>query len=58
MSKLMSQLGIFRDHSGVLKVKYKLQRWKDNANICPILLPKNSMLPEIIILEVHCKLGH
>ena len=56
---IVSQLNLFRDSFGVLRVKSKFDR-KSCSKICyfPILLSKHSILTKLIIAEVHKKRGH
>ena len=54
---LVNQLNIFLDH-GVLRVKSKFKKWRGEDNNFPILLPRNSTLTELIVMDVHSKLAH
>ena len=56
---IVSQLNIFRDGEGILKVKSKFRKWyasKDNE--FPILLSKRSHLTEILIMDCHKNFNH
>ena len=56
---LVSQLNLFRDENGLLRVKCKLSnKYKKINSAIPILLPKNSHLTKIIINDMHKKLNH
>jgi len=56
--KLCSKLNLYLD-DGILKLKSKFARWKNNPKFCyPILLPKNSILTNLIIEDLHLKLAH
>ncbi|XP_066944612.1 uncharacterized protein [Macrobrachium rosenbergii] len=56
---IVSQLNLFIDKkSGLLRVKSKFCKWRDNGNEFPILLSKNSELTEEIIRKFHVKLAH
>ena len=56
---LVMQLNLFRDTDGLLKVKSKFERWKDNAKYCfPILLSKHSKLTYLIITDLHQRHAH
>ena len=57
---LVNQLNVFRDDNGILRVKTKMQRWKEreDRNDYPILLCKSSRLTDLVIVHVHKKLCH
>ena len=55
---VVSQLNVFRDEDGILRVKSKFQRWSYNRNKYPILLSKQSKITDLIILELHNKMNH
>lgn len=55
---LVSQLNIFKDNCGILRVKSKFRRWKDGNLNLPILLSKSSILSTLIVREIHFKLAH
>ena len=52
--ELLSQLNLFRDKNGVIRIKSKFK----NFDFQPVLLPKNSELTKAIILDAHEKVGH
>ncbi|XP_068218540.1 uncharacterized protein [Palaemon carinicauda] len=54
---LITQLNIFMDENGILRVKSKFKKWFSN-NGFPILLPRDSALTKLIILDVHFNLFH
>ena len=54
---LVTQLNIFLDN-GVLRVKSKFKKWRGEDNNFPILLPCNSILTELIVMDVYSKLAH
>ena len=54
---LINQLNIYKDDEGILRVKHKLQQWRDHTDF-PILLSKTSYLTQLIILDVHNRLNH
>ena len=56
---IVNQLNIYPDKHGVLRVKSKFSRWSDDVSFrFPILLPKNSLLTKLIILDFHERLMH
>lgn len=55
---LVSQLNIFKDSSGILRVKSKFRRWKEGNLNLPILLSKNSYLAQLVVREIHIKIAH
>ena len=56
---LVNQLNIYLDKGGLLRVKSKFSRWKDDVSYrFPILLPKESWLTRMIIFDLHRKLFH
>ncbi|RXG51493.1 hypothetical protein Avbf_11762 [Armadillidium vulgare] len=56
---IKSQLNLFKDEKGLLRVKSKFNRYKDKyKNYFPILLHKNSPITEMIILDMHKKTSH
>ena len=56
---LVNQLNVCPDRQGVLRVKSKFSRWKDDVSFCfPILLPKKSLLTKMIVMDLHQKLSH
>ncbi|RXG69589.1 hypothetical protein Avbf_08087 [Armadillidium vulgare] len=59
MPNIVSQLNLFKDEKGLLRVKSKFNRYKDKyKNYFPILLHKNSPITEMIILDMHKKTSH
>ena len=54
---LVTQLNIFLDND-VLRVKSKFRKWRGEDNNFPILLPRNNILTELIVMDVHSKLAH
>ena len=54
---LISQLNVFRDKSGLLRVKCKLKSG-DRYGGFPILMSKNSYLTKLLILEAHGNSKH
>lgn len=57
---MVSQLNVFRDDCGILRVKCKIgevQRRKRVTSI-PILLGKNSLLTRLVVLDLHRKFNH
>ena len=56
---LLSRLNIFLDENGLLRIKSKFERWKDDPNFAfPVLLPNNSPLTKLIIQYTHVLLAH
>ena len=56
---LVDKFNVFLDSDGVLKVKSKFDRWRGSPNFCcPVLLPKESLLTELIVRDAHLKLAH
>ena len=59
---LVSQLNIYMDKDGLLRVKSKCERMKELKRFTrfsfPLLLAKNSRLTESIILDMHEKFSH
>ena len=56
---LVNKLNIYMDASGLLRVKSKFGRWQlDKPYNFPLLLPKNSPVTEIIILDLHKRFNH
>lgn len=59
MPSLISQLNIYLDKQGLLRIKSKCSRWKDDEFVrFPILLHKSSPLTRLIILDMHENLSH
>mgnify|MGYP000226994671 CR=1 FL=1 len=55
---IVTQLNVFQDNSGVLRVKNKLQKWTTNSGNYPVLLNRLSPLTELIVREIHSRLLH
>ena len=57
---LVRQLNVYKDSSGVLRVRSKFKRFsKENrASYFPILLPKNCWLTDLIIMYLHERYAH
>ena len=55
---LVTQLNVYLDTQGLLRVKSKFNRPMYPRVNFPILLPKNSMLTHLMIRELHCMLNH
>lgn len=54
MPNIISQLNIFLDSDGLLKVRSKFDRWRHRADYrFPILLAKGSALTKLIITDCH-----
>ena len=59
MPNLVSQLNIFIDGCGLLRVGSKIPKGKRYCNnYFPILLSKNSNLTKLLVLSAHAKLFH
>ena len=54
----ITQLNVFMDDSGILRVKSKFKKWSSSNGSFPILLPRDSFLTKLLILDVHEKLSH
>ena len=56
---LVNKLNVYVDKTGLLRVKSKFGRWENNRPYTfPLLLPKNSLVTKIIILDLHKKFNH
>lgn len=56
---LVSQLNLFLDDQGLIRVRSKFKAWKYNRdNKFPLLLPQNSHLTHLIVMDTHCRLLH
>ena len=55
---LITQLNVYVDELGLLRVKSKFRKWLGKDNQFPILLPRNSTLTELIVLDAHSILSH
>ncbi|XP_068229328.1 uncharacterized protein [Palaemon carinicauda] len=57
LPKIVTQLKVFLDNNNVIRVKSNYKTW-DDQNEFPILLPKDSALTRLIVLDAHSKLSH
>ena len=56
---IVTQLNIFMDSDGILRVQSKFDRWAEHVKYKhPVLLSKNSPLTSLIIRDLHCRKGH
>ena len=56
---IVTQLNVYLDEQGLLRVKCKFKKWGSNQyQDFPILLERNSPLTRIIILDTHVQLAH
>ena len=55
---LVSQLNVFQDHNGVLRVKTKISHIGKKMCDFPILLSKKSHVTHLIIKDIHRRLNH
>ena len=56
---IMSQLNLFLDEQGLIRIKSKFKKWSlDSSNNFPLLLPRESHLTKLIIWDAHIKLFH
>ena len=56
---IVTQLNVYLDEQGLLKVKSKFKKWGSNQfQDFPILLDRNNPLTRIIILDTHVQLAH
>ena len=55
---IVSQMNVFIDDQGLLRVKSKFKKWHNDDGSFPILLHQHSDLTRIIILDSHECLGH
>ena len=57
---LVSQLNVFRDSFGCLRVKSKMLKWHEKLKNSdyPFLLSKSSTLAKLAVLSTHSKLAH
>ena len=57
--KLMKRLNIFPDEDGILRVKHKLMKFKDDVRYTfPILLAKDSVFTQLLVRHYHEKFNH
>ena len=54
---LVTKLNLYIDESGLIKVKCKFKRFSHSFNF-PVLLPKNSIVTNLIIRDQHVKMSH
>ena len=50
---LITQLNVYLDSNGILRVRSKFRKWLGKENDFPILLPHESPLVEMIVLDTH-----
>ncbi|XP_068225202.1 uncharacterized protein [Palaemon carinicauda] len=56
---IITQLNLFMDEQGILRVKSKFKKWNYNINVkFPVLLHPDSHLTKFIIWDAHVKLLH
>ncbi|XP_068224857.1 uncharacterized protein [Palaemon carinicauda] len=55
---LVSQLNVFIDSDGILRVKSKFKKWYGHNKQFPILLYPKSYLTKLIIMDTHAKFLH
>ena len=55
---LVTQLNLFRDSEGLLRVRCKISHIGKSMEDFPILLPKDNHVTRSIILDIHQKLNH
>lgn len=56
---LVSQLNLFQDERGILRVKSQFDKWADHSKYkFPILLCKTSKITELIIFDLHIRFSH
>ena len=56
---LISQLNLFLDDNGIVRVQSKLRKLKSTyGEKCPVLLDKRSLISKSIIWDVHVDAGH
>ncbi|XP_068227415.1 uncharacterized protein [Palaemon carinicauda] len=56
---IVNQLNVYPDNEGILRVKSKFSRWKNDKNYrFPVLLPKDSYITKLIVLDLHEKMYH
>lgn len=54
---LVTQLNVFKDRDGLLRVKAKMKFWSDTQKY-PLLMSKNSYLSKLLINDYHARLNH
>ena len=55
---IVQQLNVFMDNHGILRVRSKVSKLKNNFVNFPMLLHKKSRLTQLIIMDMHCKFCH
>ena len=56
---IVQQLNVFMDNHGILRVRSKVSKLKDDSFVnFPMLLHKKSRLTQLIIMDMHCKFCH
>lgn len=56
---LISQLNLFIDRDGILRVGCKFDRWRESGKFTyPYLISKESLLVEPIVMDIHSDLSH
>ena len=58
MPQIVGQLNLFLDRDGLLRIGGKMTRKNCKEPYFPILLPKDSHVTKLIILDMHSKLRH
>ena len=55
---IMTRMNLFIDNYGIIRVKSKFKKWYPTNTEFPILLPHDSSLTRIVILDIHDMLSH
>ena len=55
---LVTQLNLYIDQEGLLRVRNKLMRENQIKNCFPLILSRNSKLTELVIRHYHIKHAH
>ena len=57
---LVTQLNIYKDRNGLLRVSSKFERFRHspNSRYFPLLLPRNHRITELMIRDIHIKFNH
>ena len=59
LPNIVGQLNVYVDRMNILRVRSKCDRWKKGERYYfPILLPKNSELTKLIIVDLHIRMKH
>ena len=53
MNQLKTTLGAYRDEGGIIKLKGRLEHAENTNSRFPILIPKDSYIGDLIILDAH-----